>query len=385
MLEMMNLSGASASPSEEGNIKKFGAGGTGIGVLTKSGNLYTIGDNYFSGTGGKTTTWRLLSANVEDFWISYRSLLIRTVDNRWLFMGQNRYFDPGFNTTITSLTDVTAYMQLPSGSSIKSLCLGAYAIAVVLNDGRYAMCGSNSTGGLGTGNTTASTGGLAFRSDFTNVKKIELDWYNFDTSYMLLENGDVYVTGSSIYGQGGVSNQTLNAWRLQTRFSGPVVDIIPGTRGFFRIVDQTNGKYAIYAQGQQSTGSLGTGDSGSSKNSPVSLFTDLNLINGQLPTLNIGYYSARLQHPNGKLYFTGTGTGNLQGTGVGFQTTYLSFTEIPNVPYGGEYYATRGNYDNAYFLKSGLLYGVGSATNYLLPGYTSTLLSFMPLDISELV
>lgn len=384
MLEMMNLSGASASPSEEGNIKKFGAGGTGIAVLTKSGNLYTIGDSYFSGTGGKTTTWRRLSANVEDFWISYRSLLIRTLDNRWLFIGQNRYFDQGFNTSITSLTDVTAYMQLPGGTTIKSLCLSAYAVSVVLNDGRYAMCGSNLSGGLGTGNTTSSTGGLAFRSDFTNVKKIDLDWFNADTSYMLLENGDVYVAGTSGYGQGGVTSGNLTSWTLQTRFSGPVADIVAGTRGFFRFVDQTNGKYTIYAQGQQSTGNLGAGNS-TSGNLPVSVFTDLSLVGDQLPTLNVGYFSARLQHPDGKLYYTGTGTGNLQGTGVGFQTTYLSFTEIPNVPYGGEYYATRGNYNNAYFLKSGLLYGVGSATDSLLPGYTSTLLSFMPLDISELV
>ena len=373
----MMMTGSGELPEKEGNVKAFAAGATGLVVLMKSGNVYGIGDQYFSGTGGTVTTWRYLAREVTDIWTTTTAVLMRTLDGRWLFMGFNQYFNTGFGTTLLTPRDVTVDMPIPADLTIKQVSLGYRNVAVVFTNGQYAMCGTNNGGGLGKGDTVALKT-LTLRTDFTNVEKIDLDWYTSDTSYLLTKDGNVYVAGISGNGQNGTTSNNSN-WLLQTPVSGTVVDIVAGNTGFFRIAF-SGGAYQVYAQGRDVNRSLG-----------VNTTTNVNVLSPTLvmsnipsrPKLYMGHYSARIEHPDGRIYFTGSGTGNLQGTGVGFQQTYAVFTALPvTVPYGGEYFSIKGDYATSYYLEKGILYGVGKG---ILPGHgTSTLLSFMPLDTSEL-
>lgn len=384
MLEMMNLSTVKL-PEEGGKVKKIAPGRSGIIVLMESGNVYGRGSQYFSGTGSTIATWNYLSDGIADVWTSEVAVLMRTVGNRWLFMGLNQYFNTGgFGSTVTTLTDVTTDMTIPAGLTIKQVVLGYRSIAVVFTNGQYAMCGTNNNGGLGIGNnSTVRT--LTLRTDFTNVEKIDLDWATYDTTYLLTKAGSVYVSGESNYGQNGTTTGSTT-WRLQSSVSGTIVDIVATTYGFFRIV-YSGGAYQVYAQGRDINKSLGTNSTANvAILNPTLVFSD---IQSSRPVIYIGRYSARLKHPNGRIYFTGSGTGNLQGTGTDFQPTYAVFTALPpEVPYAGEYSSIRGEYSINYYLEDGVLYGVGQAASatQLLPGYgTDRLLSFMPLDTSELV
>lgn len=380
MLEMMNL-GSAELPVVEGNVKKFAAGNGGIVVLMNSGNVYGIGDQYFSGTGGNATTWRYLAREVEEIWTASSAVLMRTTEDRWMFMGFNQYFNTGYGTTIRTPTDVTADMPIPRGLIVKQVVIGHRNLAVVFTNGQYAMCGTNNSGGLGKGDTsTVKT--LTLRTDFTNVEKIDLDWSTYDTSYLLTKSGEVYVAGLSNNGQNGTTSSNTT-WLRQSQISGgTVVDIIATTFGFFRIV-LSNGSYSVYAQGQSVSGSLGVNNSGNiNVVAPTLVFSNV----PSLPPLYIGHFSARILHPEEKrVYYTGAATGSLQGAGAQFQSSYSVFTQLAaTVPYGGEYSSLKGGYVAHYYVDKGILYGVGNSSAGLLPGYIGMqLFEFTPLELPE--
>lgn len=387
MLEMMNL-GSGASEDSEGIIKKFGVGAAGFVALTKTGNLYGLGAPQFSGTGGNSTIWNLLGSSITDVWVSYQSVLARDQAGRWLLMGSNNYFPTSLGSDLTTLTDVSSYFSVANGKVIKSVSLGFRSLAIIFQDGSYAMCGYNGNGGLGIGNTTAQRDGPVLRTDFTNVKKIEFDWVNLDTSYMLLEDGNIYVAGSSSYGQAGVTTGNVTTWREQTFLEG-TVDISAATNGYFRIVEDSS-SYKIYAQGRQVNGSLGTATTSTTVYTLPKVLLSIPDKSRGIPTVYVGNTSARFNHPDGKVYFTGTGTGDLQGTNAVNQPTYYSFVPLSggNTAYGSEFFALRGYFTAAYALKGGVLYGVGQSANTqgYLPGSNGTAWRmFTELNINTLV
>lgn len=376
MLEFMTAVGKAPAPA--GNIKKFGAGANGIVALSKTGKLYSIGDQYFSGTGATTTTWGQLGTGVEDFWISYRSLLVKMLDGRWMFMGANNMFPTALGSTLTVLTDVSAYMQYTAGLTIKEVSIGMRSIAVVFTNGQYAMCGQNNSGGLGVGNATAVRT-LTMRTDFTNVKKITFDWGSTDTSYMLLNTNAIYVAGNSDFGQGGTTSAAILTWSLQAAVTG-VLDILAIGSGWYRIVESAT-KYSLYSQGRQFDGSLGTGATGGVNYSTPQAVQDVNDKTKGPPILYAGNFSARFSHPDGSVRYTGTNSGALQGGGELAPTIKYSFTALPSVTLQGEYHAVRAAYVSAYLLINGTLYGVGQdASTGLLPGFTTRLYVFTPLN-----
>ena len=383
MFEMMLAGGK--LPVPQGNIQKFEAGAAGIVALSNTGRLYSIGDQYFSGTGATTTTWGLLASGVEDFWVGFRGLLVKMGDGRWMFMGQNFMFPTALGSVITSLVDVSAYMTYTAGLTIKEVSMGATSIAVVFTNGQYAMCGQNGFGGLGQGNTI-TVRQLTMRTDFTNVKKIVFDWGGIDTSYMLLNTGAVYVAGNSDFGQAGVTSNAVTTWTLQAAVT-TVIDIVGGNSGWFRVVE-TASAYVLYIQGRQFDGSLGTGStSGVNYTSPTAVAPNITDKSNGPPNVQVGLYSARYLHPTGRVYYTGTSSGQLQGDGVIGQTIKYSFTALGTQVLDGEYHATSGAYKAAYLLINGTLYGTGQdTTTGLLPGLgTTRVYTFVPLDTTAVI
>lgn len=383
MLEMMNL-GSGRLPAGDGRVKKFAAGQVGIVALMESGNLYGRGSLYFSGTGATSNTWNLLATDITDVWTGPVSVLARTTDDRWLFMGLNQYFTTGFGTAFSTMTDITVDMPIPTGFVIKQVVLGYINVAVVFANGQYSMCGTNISGGLGIGNTsTVRT--LTLRTDFTNVEKIDVDWGTYDTSYLLTKGGDVYVAGQSSYGQNGTQTSSTNWTRQSSVSGGTVVDIIATTLGFFRIV-LSSGSYRIYAQGRDISNSLGTNTTANTvRLAPVLVLSEI--ASAVRPRVYISHYAARVIDSDGIVYYTGQGTGDLQGVNITPQPTYRVFSQLdPIVPSVGDYFATKSQYVTNYYLEDGVLYGVGQGdqTTQLLPGYgTAQVLTFSVLELPE--
>lgn len=387
MFELMTAAGK--PPLPQGNIKKFDAGAAGIVALASSGNLYSIGDQFVSGQPGVTVTkWTLLTGGVENFWMSYRSMIIKMKDGRWLFLGSNNMFPTSLGSSLLTLTDVSEYMQYPDGLTIASVSIGMRSIAVVFTDGQYAMCGSNNSGGLGQGNTTGVRT-LTMRTDFTNVKKIDFDPGSQDTSYLLGKDGKLYVAGNSDYGQAGTINGSVTTWRLQSVF---MVDFFPTTSGVFFIVETANA-FSVYVQGRQFDGSLGTGSVAAAPyQNPTAVWQNITDKTKGYPVIYPGLYSARVTHPvTGALYYTGTASGSLQGTGDSTQPIRYSFTTLPAATLQGEYHYLRASYNGAYLLINGVLYGTGMDSggangSGLLPGLGgSRAYAFVELDTTPVI
>lgn len=385
MIEMMTAAGR--PPMAKGNIKKFDAGEKGIVALSDSGRLYSIGDMYLSGTGAATTTWGLLTPGVENFWMSYRTLLVKMLDGRWLCLGANNIFPTSLGSQFTALTDVSAYMGYTAGLTVKDISMGLRSLAVVFTNGQYAMCGQNTAGGLGLGNTVGVRT-LTMRTDYTTVKKIVIDWSIGDSSVMLLNNGDVYAAGESTYGWAGSVSSSVSTWTKQGSVAG-TIDIVAGSAGWYRIVE-TSTAYFIYVQGRHFDGSLGTGVTAATN------YTNPTIVNPSItdkskgpPVIYVGLYSARFNHPVGSVYYTGTASGSLQGSGLTTtqQTTKYSFTALPAATLAGEYHAVRGTYTAAYLLINGVLYGTGQDNGGgLLPGLgTTRSVLFVPLDTTPII
>jgi|AGFS01.1.fsa_nt_gi Alpha-tubulin suppressor and related RCC1 domain-containing proteins len=369
MIEMML--GGGKRPTPKGNIVKFEAQSAGIAALSASGKLYVIGDQYISGAGAgnSVTTWTLLADGVETFAMGYRSTIIKMKDGRWLFLGTNNMFPTGLGTNVFTLTDVTPYMQYPEGLVVSSVAIGFASLAVVFTNGQYAMCGRNGFGGLGVGNTT-NVRTLTMRTDFTDVRKVDFDKGALDTSYMIRNNGYMYACGASDSGQTGVISTAQALWKLQPNVGK---DFYPGYSGWFFTVD-TGTLYLTYAQGRQFDGSLGTGSvAATNYTTPQAVFQNVR-DRTQIPVIHVGLYSARVTNPDtGVLYYTGTSSGAIQGSGV-TQSVRYAFTALPAATLQGEYHALRSSYTASYLLINGTLFGTGQDSGGLgfLPGLGTT-------------
>lgn len=383
MLEMLMAGGKKENPV--GNIAKFGSSGRGVGVLSTSGNLYTSGESYISGTGSATKSFNLVAENIKDFWMNYRGLLALTRDNKWLFMGQNLYFPTSISSPVNTMTDVSQYLGYPEGLKLKQVCFGFRALGFVFTSGQYALMGLNNAGGQGLGNTTAVRS-LVLRTDMQDIEEIAVDPGTDDTVYLLRSSGQVVGAGDSNYGQlGVVSTAAITAWRTipsPSSTSAPCKGLVAGINGLFRILEGES-SYLIAANGRNFSGGLGTGAT-SNSNYPAAqvVYTGGSKSSGILE-LYAGVFCARLRDPAKGIYFTGLVGGSTQGQGTS-PTTKYSFTELPSSMIWGPYDVSRANSYSSYVLLDGTLYGAGNASNYpeLLPGVSGVAWYYTPLDTS---
>lgn len=378
MIEM--LLGGSLPPPPGGSIKKFQVGAVAIGALTPGGNLYTIGDMYSSGSGVATTTWGLVATGIEDFWMGYRTNLLKTKDGRWLFMGSNQYLPTSLPETINTPTDISSSFVIPDGYVVKSIVVSFRSLCVVFTNGRYAMMGVAPA-------TVGDVRTLTVFDDFTDVVKAEVDQTSGDTVYLMRSDGSVYGRGSSSYGQLGQTTGVTTWKSLTTQAQASQVrDIVAGIQGVF-FIRETDTGYGIYSQGRQFDGSIGTGQTSDASITTMTLVATVPSKAGGPPTLYVGRYSARYQDPNTKaIYYTGTGNGNMSGGGASFSGAKYAFTQMPVGTLWGEYKATTQSYTAAYIFKDGVVYGSGVASALgLLPGLTGTVLTFTPIDTSPAV
>lgn len=378
------------APISAGSIKKAMAGGADLLALSESGKLYGICSTYLSGTGTATTTWTKILDDVEDFWSGFRQCLAKMKDGRWLFWGTNSIRIAGATAggVITNPTDVSIAFAVLQGQNVKQFVLSSSTIVAVLDDGRYAMIGSNGNGGLATGNTTAVST-MAIRTDYTNVAKAALAPVE-DTTYLLLSDGTVVGSGQSLYGQLNVTGQSaITGWRtLATSTAGlKIVDLIATYSGWFNLRQDATKNY-IYAQGRQFDGSLGTGQTATTNISSQTLVTSRNIGNGPLE-FYVGTYSFRFRDPaTGEMFFSGTGSamfGFQTGTGFPAGTKFVP-TKMPSNAMWGPLFATVNGYTAVYLNIEGSLFGAGSpGSSGLLPGYNNPQPVFVPLDTGAVV
>lgn len=379
MLEI--LTAGAKAPVVTGNIKKVDAGTNAVVVLSNSGNLYAIGDQYFSGTGGTVTSWTKTADNVVDFCCGYRQVLIRKSDGTYWFMGVNNVFPTTLGATLTTFTNVTSYLSGPlTGKTIKKMVLSQTSLAILCIDGTVVMSGSNANGGMGVGNTSAYRT-PTLRSDITNIQDIGFDFSITDTTYYLSNDGQLYGSGNSTSGQLGTTSN-VSSFRLIVSNSGQTVTSIhPAISGivFFRRLSAGTGNISVL--GQHFNGSLGTGSTSNTTYSTPQNVASIGI--GVVdPTIVTGTYHTRYWIVPNNIFYTGA-TGSFIGAGSFNSPTKYSFTSQGTSPFNWESYAqTRDNYTASYVISNGKLYGAGTG---LLSGFSTAQPTYIPLDTSIII
>lgn len=379
MLEMMLLGGKKIIP--QGSIKKFLSTNKAILALSESGDVWVIGDGYLSGTGSAVASWTKLATNVEDMWAGGAQALFRTVDGKYMFVGQNLIF-PGA-TQYVSPTDVSSYLAYPEGLEIRDVSFSPRQVSFIFTTGQYANMGTNNAGGLGIGSTVAVRK-LTMRTNFTNVVKIVGERGAFDTTLVLLSNGEIWGVGKSSHGQLLETKDTyITSWKKLSPTGVVFVDLVMGTRGWIGVSEDDN-NYTLYCAGDNTGGQLGAGSTIS-----INKLTIVQVIPKEqgFPTIYFGLLSSRYKTDNSStIRYTGTGSGQIQGGGPTFTAARTEFTDMPSLTLWGEFNTLWSQWTAAYILINGQLYGVGSNdSNNLLPGLSEeNKYVFMPLDTTPI-
>ena len=190
-------------------------------------------------------------------------------------------------------------------------------VFVKTKDGSLFACGRNYHGECGVG----------FLGNLLNFEKIE--GYEFDgkvkrvncnnmTSYLITTDGDLWVTGSNLYGECGIGSpdEYIDTWTK--------VDI-EGIRGNVEEVYSTNGEIdyhcqAIYIKtkdknlfvtGYNMFGECGTGD-----NKYLRVFKKIDIFNGIVEQVNCNNCGCFIYTSNKELYYSGRNSEGQSGSGT---------------------------------------------------------------------
>lgn len=207
-------------------IIKVGASTQGQFLLTDSHDLYYIGRNQGGESGnGNTNTvssWTLVSADVSNFFVGDRTLVIIKNDNTIWTSGQTYWFSSSTTTSYsTVLVERTSWFTnaIPVSEIANIVCTNGLIFVLSTNSVLYGAGDNGYRGSLGIGSSSIYT----LTQCATNVRKVMTNAN--DSMYLTLDN-KLYSSGWNSSGQHGTGNQTqINTWGLR---SSGVIDAAIG-------------------------------------------------------------------------------------------------------------------------------------------------------------
>ena len=206
---VLNYNNKAQLPPE---IKKMQGFSNGIYVLLDNGELYATGANAWGLLMTTSTTqlkkWKLLSADVDYFWVCNYAAVLKMKDGRWMFLGGQLVLGTGDGSIrYSSLLDIS-----PSMNFVQYDPLNPSSTKIQMNiDGMFYLYGTDLYGrganrfySLGLGNTTA-------RPSFTRIAENVVDFSVQDLSI-----GCMYVNTSKAYYYAGSDGG--GSWLKNTTF-----------------------------------------------------------------------------------------------------------------------------------------------------------------------
>ncbi|MED6536198.1 hypothetical protein VWI13_01730 [Escherichia coli O157] len=210
------------------NIIKVGASTQGQFLLTDSHDLYYIGRNQGGESGnGNTNTvssWILVSADVSNFFVGDRALVIIKNDNTIWTSGQTYWFTSSTTTSYsTTLVDRTSWFTnaIPVSEIANIVCSNGVIFVLSSSSVLYGAGYNGYRGALGIGSSSIYT----LTQCATNVRKVMTT--GNDSIYISTDNR-LYSSGWNDNGQHGTNNRVqVNTWAA--RASGVIDATVGGT------------------------------------------------------------------------------------------------------------------------------------------------------------
>lgn len=347
------------------DIVKFDTTNGSMYLLYSTGELYGLGRNttYQMGTGTNinVSTWTLISTNVSTFWISKDGdspILFRKKNGTWNIAGR-AYIFGDTSTIYMTPTNVDDKLGVLS-SGYDELYINSQNIWY-RKDGRYFRMGLNANLNLlGTTSTTPITSFTEYILP-SDVKAIFPGHAGTLVSY---KDGSMKAIGNNNTARYGLP--VTQAYTSLTAITLPEVLSVK-YREMATFISTVNGTYVC---GNCRYGQLGNG------------ITDINTyvttpqqFTASNPDSLENYSGFTVINYQGSVQYCGHNGRSGNGLSTGYAST---LTPAPNI-LSTDFYV---NVSATYYIQNNSLYATGSPGTYsLLPGYSSTQLSFVKLEL----
>ena len=285
-------------------------------IIKNDGSVWSCGNNKYGQLGlndiNNRSTFTQVTANINNDVKQvacgyYHTFILKNDGSVWS-CGDNSSGQLGLGdkTNRSTFTQVTTNIN----NDVKQVVCGGYHTYILKNDGSVWVCGRNTYGQLGLGDNTNRT---TFTQVTTNVKQIACD---ANHTFILKYDGSVWGCGYNEYGQLGLNDTTNRSTFTQvtTNINNDVKEISCGANHTFIL------KYdgSVWSCGLNSSGQLGLGDS-TNKYEFTQIITDVKHI-------TCGDYYTFILKYDGSLWACGNnGSGQL---GLGDTSNRYSFTQV---------------------------------------------------------
>lgn len=222
--------------SYNNDVKKITAGYGTIYILKNDGTLWSCGNNANGALGlGDTTNRSLLTQIVDENVTNIRDVYARTYcvfiiknDGTLWACGKNNYGQLGIGSTTNA--KVFTQCKISTGdyiTNVKQISCGGDDTYVLLEDGTVWVCGYNYYGELNLNSTTQQNSFIQSTTNISDVKKIECGG---QSAYMLKNDGTLWACGRNAYGEmgRGDSNTYKTFVQITANINNDVRDVIAG-------------------------------------------------------------------------------------------------------------------------------------------------------------
>ncbi len=302
------------------NVDQFALGGDDVGYVTKQGNYYACGYNFYGELGDGTTNKyisepKLIRTNVKKIYYDdagWKGALIDT-DGTLFMYGENVYGSLGNNTKSGSVT----LTPEPVLKNVRDAVLDNYCTAAITEDNRLYTWGNNFAGQLGNGTEKDQYAPVEVNK---NVDRVAITGYTIN---IIANDKKLYVTG--VYNQDTDYYYTTSTPRLiDTNVTYALYNGDQRT-GFSAIV-YDNGD--LYCKGINNDGEVGNGNTESQ--------SKLTYIMGNVKEIKeYGGHCIALKE-DGSVYTWGTSSSGASSGALGIGTNKTSYVPVKVGNFGGK-------------------------------------------------
>ena len=301
------------------NIKEICYGAYHTLILKNDGTLWGTGYNTSGqlGLGDKTnrTTFTKITTNVNNikqvYCGEYQTFILKNDDTLW-GCGLNNFGQLGLGDTNnrTTFTKITT-----NANDIKEIYCGEAHTFILENDGTLWSTGHNGYGQLGLGDITSR---YTFTQITTNTDNIKSVYCGNGNTFILKNDGTLWVCGYNSYGQLGLGD--TNNRTTFTQITTNTDDIKSVYRGAeYTIILKNNG--TLWGCGDNQYGQLGLGSI-----TNKTTFTQITTNTNNIKQVCCGYHHTIILKNDGTLWITGhNNDGRL---GLGDRIIRYTFTQV---------------------------------------------------------
>jgi alpha-tubulin suppressor-like RCC1 family protein len=232
-------------------------------ILGSDGQIYVAGENDQGQLGQGDTTDRSslvqfpVPGNVSFTYSDSgsHSICALTTDGDIWCAGDNHYGQLSDNTYANNRTSPVLF-QMPGGMHASYFVNEDHSNWVIGVDGNLYVCGQNSNGQLGLGNTTDIKLAVKVPGLPAGAKVIKV-MVDSDTAAVLLDNGEVWGMGRNLSGQLGVGDTNRRSSPVKVSPAGMSVKDMINVDGVISLVTSDS---QIYSAGKNNSGQLGIGN-----------------------------------------------------------------------------------------------------------------------------